>query len=102
MVLEAFVSMLYNAALLLSLVVVFDVISRDAHTEKFWEQILAGFILGAITLGIMMNPWVMRPGVVFDTRTIFLSVGVMFFGVVPSVVSMLMAWLIVCGWAAMA
>lgn len=91
MVLEAFVSMLYNAALLLSLVVVFDVISRDAHTEKFWEQILAGFILGAITLGIMMNPWVMRPGVVFDTRTIFLSVGVMFFGVVPSVVSMLMA-----------
>lgn len=90
MILEAFVSMLYNAALLLSLVVVFDILSVGTRYEKIPEQLLSGFILGAITLGIMMNPWVLRPGIVFDTRTIFLSIGTMFFGALPSLIAMLM------------
>ena len=56
MILEAFVSLLYNAALLLSLVVVFDVLSVNATARKIREKLMTGFSLGAIVLGIMMNP----------------------------------------------
>ena len=91
MILEAFVSLLYNAALLLSLVVVVDILSTHSYHEKIPEQLLAGFILGAISLGIMMNPLILKPGVVFDTRTIFLSIGTMFFGLIPSAVAIIMS-----------
>ena len=91
MILEAFVSLLYNAALLLSLVVVFDVLSVNATARKIREKLITGFSLGAIILGIMMNPWTLKPGIVFDTRTIFLSISGMFFGLVPNLIAMLMS-----------
>ncbi|MDD4806307.1 MAG: ATP-binding protein, partial [Candidatus Cloacimonetes bacterium] len=47
--------------------------------------------LGAIVLGIMMNPWTLKPGIVFDTRTIFLGISGMFFGFVPNLIAMLMS-----------
>jgi len=91
MILEAFVSLLYNAALLLSLVVVFDVLSVNATARKIREKLITGFSLGAIVLGIMMNPWTLKPGIVFDTRTIFLGISGMFFGFVPNLIAMLMS-----------
>lgn len=91
MILEAFISLLYNATLLLSLVVMFDVQSENAIARKLRGKLITGFALGAIVLGIMMNPWTLKPGIVFDTRTIFLGISGMFFGFVPNLIAMLMS-----------
>jgi len=55
------------------------------------RQFLIGLILGAICIGVMMNPWVFMTGVIFDTRSVLLSIAGLFFGVTASVVATIMA-----------
>ncbi len=87
MILDTFVSLIYNAALLLSLTIVYDIIAtRETRINRI-TQIYTGMIVGVIALAIMINPWIMQPGVVFDTRTILYSLAALFFGPVTAIVS---------------
>ena len=82
-----FTSLIYNAALLLSLGIIFDALTLRANRYEWWVKILAGFALGFIALAIMVNPWVLRPGIVFDTRSILFSLIGMFFGASSSLIA---------------
>ena len=78
---EIFVSLINNAALLLALVVLYDLISHPKVGKKtYQEKILTGSAIGIIGIAVMMNSWHFNPGVVFDTRSILLSVTGLFFG----------------------
>jgi PAS domain S-box-containing protein len=87
-----FVSLIYNAALLLALGIIFDSITLRSYRNSLIAKILTGLCLGGIALAIMLNPWVLRPGVVFDTRSILLSLTAMFFGIIPTAIAALMAF----------
>lgn len=54
-------------------------------------MLFSGFIMGAICIGVMLNPWVFRPGVVFDTRSVLLSVAGLFFDTNSAAVATIMA-----------
>jgi PAS domain S-box-containing protein len=82
-----FAGMMYNAALLMALGIVFDSITLRNLPNKLLAKIITGIILGAITLAIMLNPFVLKPGVVFDTRSIMLSLTGMFFGIIPTLIA---------------
>ena len=78
-----------NAALLLSICLVYDVLVLNRKTE--WEslnRLATGFLVGVIGVAVMIStvPW--YPGVVFDTRSILLAVSGLFFGLAPTVVAM--------------
>ncbi len=49
--------------------------------ETLGWKLLSGTVLGLISIGLMMNPWQLGPGVFFDTRTILMSVGGLFLGI---------------------
>lgn len=86
-----FVGLIYNAALLMALGIVFDSITlRNLH-NTFWAKVISGVFLGCIVLAIMLNPFVLKPGVVFDTRSILLCLTAMFFGIIPTVIAAIMA-----------
>jgi PAS domain S-box-containing protein len=88
---SAFVSLLENAALLLVLVFVYDLLSRYFKRQTFAFKILTGVVLGAIAVAVMLAALVFPSGVMFDTRSVVLSMGTLFYGTVPGAIAGLIA-----------
>jgi PAS domain S-box-containing protein len=80
-----------NVSLLLAMALLFD--SAGARwrpkSMSMW-QVPFGLLIGGIGVAIMLSPWVLMPGVVFDTRSVLLGISGLFFGVVPTTIAMLM------------
>jgi LytS/YehU family sensor histidine kinase len=62
---------------------------KDEETKKTNSKLLTGLIIGGIGIILMMTPWTLVPGILFDTRSILLAVSGLFFGTVPTVVAMI-------------
>jgi len=78
-----------NGALLLALVLLFDVVAPTSRIGRLsLRQASLGVIIGAIGLGVMLTPWRFAPGIVFDTRSVLLSISGLFFGAAPTLVAM--------------
>jgi signal transduction histidine kinase len=89
-----------NAALLLAVAVVFDLLSlRVTFDRTRLQQSIAGLILGVIGVSIMLTPWQFAPGIFFDTRTVLLNVVGLFFGAIPTAAALavMIAWRIAQG-----
>ena len=85
---EAFSGMIYNAALLVLLGVISDSFLIKQPTRKILpNKILIGVIIGLIGIALMTNPWVLVPGIIFDTRSILISLTGLFFGTIPAIVA---------------
>jgi PAS domain S-box-containing protein len=84
-------ALIYNAALLLALAFLFDVIVNHVTIRKMsvW-QIPLGIVIGAIGIGIMDTPWILIPGIIFDTRSILLGITGLFFGLIPTLIAIIM------------
>jgi PAS domain S-box-containing protein len=76
-----------NAALLLVLAFVYDLIARHFRRQTMLVKILTGVVLGAIALAVMLASWRLPSGTLFDTRSVVLSVGTLFFGTIPGLVA---------------
>jgi PAS domain S-box-containing protein len=89
-----FFNLINNAAFLLALWAIYGVI-----TTKNWslkaniEKMLAGLIIGLIGMAIMHDPFSFSFGVVFDTRSILLSLSGLFFGSVPTLIAVIITTL---------
>jgi len=80
-----------NAALLLALSLIYEIFHNIPQTtENAVREILTGIVIGVIGIAIMMNPWMFMPGVVFDTRSVLLSISGLFLGTVPTLLAMFM------------
>ncbi|WP_084158705.1 PAS domain S-box protein [Solidesulfovibrio alcoholivorans] len=87
-----FLGLVNNAALLLALAFLYDSFTRAEIGHPSWrKRVLAGLCLGGMAMAVMLNPWELRAGLFFDTRSILLGVAGLFFGVLPTVVAMVMA-----------
>lgn len=84
-------SLVFNAALLLTVVLVLDLATTQRRLESLQgSQLLTGVILGGIGIGVMMAPLTLLPGLIFDVRSVLLAVSGLFFGPLPTVVAMAM------------
>lgn len=80
-----------NAALLLAVAVVFDVVSSRVTIDRARiEQAISGLLLGVIGVSIMLSPWHFASGIFFDTRTVLLLIAALFFGPMPSAIALAM------------
>ncbi len=85
-------SLVFNAALLLTVVLVLDLATTQRRLESLQgRQLLTGVILGGIGIGVMMAPLTLLPGLIFDVRSVLLAVSGLFFGPLPTAVAMAMA-----------
>lgn len=64
---------------------------KQEMPNKLWRKMLTGVIIGGIGVILMLSPWTLVPGLVFDTRSILLSISGIFFGPVPTIVAMAIA-----------
>lgn len=89
---SAVTDLLHNTAILLSVVVIFDLAtSRLRFRGRPVREFLMGVVLGLLAVGVIMASYRLEPGVVFDTRSVLLSVSGLFFGTLPTVVAMVIA-----------
>ena len=87
---EPLIPLINNAALLIAMVVVYEALStRIRERKKIWWQVISGLILGGIGMAVMLNPWVLAPGVIFDTRSVILGLSGLFFGTIPTLLAVL-------------
>jgi len=84
-----FLGLLQNTAILLALGMLYDYLwARDEKSQTLGYKLLAGTIIGGIGIILILTPWTLIPGLVFDTRSVMLSVTGLFFGPVPTVIAM--------------
>lgn len=84
---EPFLGLVNNAALLLALSVLYSILALQVKKKNIWTESLAGLLLGTFTVILMLNPWVLQAGIIFDTRSILLSIIAMFFGILPTLIA---------------
>jgi signal transduction histidine kinase len=84
-----FLGLLQNTAILLAFSMLYDNLwIRRERKGNPYIKILIGLLIGAIGIILMLSPWTMVPGVVFDTRTVMLSISGLFFGPIPTITAM--------------
>ncbi|MBN1582143.1 MAG: PAS domain S-box protein, partial [Anaerolineae bacterium] len=81
---NTFMGLVNNAALLLALAILYDILPPPAKTRRWLQAILTGILLGLIGVAVMLTPWRFSEGVIFDTRSILLSITGLFFGPVST------------------
>lgn len=75
---------LVNIMLLLTLSVVYATFPFKTYRKLISHVILVGTVVGFIGIFIMLNPVVIQDGLIFDSRTILISVSAMVFGFFPA------------------
>jgi PAS domain S-box-containing protein len=89
--LSTFTSLLYNAALLLVLVFVYDLLARRLRQRSLAFRLVTGVVLGCIAVATMVAALHLSSGLIFDTRSVVLSTGTLFYGTVPGLIAGLIA-----------
>ncbi|MCY7418822.1 MAG: histidine kinase [Chloroflexi bacterium] len=86
-----FATFIQNAALLLAVTVLFDLVvdrfGAGIDRPGPLPAIATGLVLGAIGVSIMLTPFQLAPGLFFDARGVFLAAVGLFFGTVPTVLA---------------
>ncbi len=83
------VSLLQNIAILLSLSMIYDFSWLKNENSGITYKLLNGIIIGSFGVVLMLTTWTYEPGIVFDTRSILLTVAGLFFGIIPTVVAII-------------
>ncbi len=88
---EMLISLANNAALLLVLSIIYEAgyfIPPKYHRIR---PVVHGLLIALVCVMIMLMPFTLEKGVVFDTRSILISVSVLFFGPLPALFTVVAA-----------
>ncbi len=86
----AIISLLNNAALLLILSVIYE-LTYYLFPRSRIKQVANGVLVALTCIAIMSMPFKLIPGVVFDTRSILISVTALIFGPIPTIITIITA-----------
>ncbi|MDD3275846.1 MAG: PAS domain S-box protein [Kiritimatiellales bacterium] len=87
---DILISLLNNAVLLLAIATVYDLLTSKGSSIKnrVFRQILTGIVLGVLGIGLILTALHLKPGIIFDTRSVLLSLSGLFFGLIPTLIAM--------------
>lgn len=88
---EILIDLIRNSVLLFALVFVYGATNFKPREKSLNKKIFLGLIIGGFSVLIMLNPWTSAPGLIFDTRSVLLSVTGMFFGWVTTLISVVIS-----------
>lgn len=82
---------LNNAILLLGLGVIYSVMPVKKTKSMIIQSFVIGLLISMIVVFVMLNPFPISEGVVLDTRSILISVSAFFFGLIPTLMTVITA-----------
>ncbi|MDD3892607.1 MAG: LytS/YhcK type 5TM receptor domain-containing protein, partial [Bacteroidales bacterium] len=74
------IDLIYNLSALVALSIVSGFIDNRWSSTKQRGALLQGFLFGIVAILAMMNPLVLEEGLVFDGRSVVISLSGLFFG----------------------
>ncbi|MFA7361032.1 MAG: ATP-binding protein [Candidatus Kapaibacterium sp.] len=83
------IELIYNLSILVALSVLSGFIDTRYNRKKITGKVLQGLLFGAVVIIGMINPFVLTEGIIFDGRTIVISLCTFFFGPISGIVSSL-------------
>ncbi|PKM86879.1 MAG: hypothetical protein CVU87_10800, partial [Firmicutes bacterium HGW-Firmicutes-12] len=86
---ELFRGMIFNASLLLTISIFYNIYFAKYWKNKVLYNILLGVLIGFIGILVVINSVELSKGVIFDARSILVSVIGMFFGFIPTFIAVL-------------
>ena len=86
-----FSDLISNVALLLALSILYSFLTRIWKHEEIPGRILGGFLFGLVAVAGMINPFNYEPGVIFDARSMVVSMAGLFGGPLTAAISTLIA-----------
>ncbi len=86
-----FTQIVHNVTLLISLVAFYTLTIRFRNNYPRWNRLISGLMFGGISVLGMMSPFHYAPGIIFDGRSIILTLAGLFGGGIVSAISILMA-----------
>ncbi|BDX39367.1 hypothetical protein CYCD_27220 [Tenuifilaceae bacterium CYCD] len=82
------IGLIQNIAVLLTFAMIFENFwLKKENSARILPKIISGLFIGIIGIVIMYTPWTLVPGLVFDTRSIMLSISGLFFGPIPTLIA---------------
>jgi len=85
--LEIIIALIQNIAILLAMVFVYSLLLSKKQTDKPYYKIALGVFNGLVGILLMWTALHLDNGVIFDTRSILISVSGMFFGAIPTAIA---------------
>ncbi|MBN1949074.1 MAG: PAS domain S-box protein [Candidatus Cloacimonetes bacterium] len=86
-----YLSLLQNVVLLLALSTLYSLLTRLRWKSEIWARILSGILFGVVAIIGMNFPFRYSPGIIYDGRSIILSLAGMFGGGITAALSALIA-----------
>ena len=83
------VQIIYNLSILIAFTVFSDFIHSFLKTKKYTAIVVQGILFGIATVIAMMNPFVLTEGLIFDGRSVVLSLCTLFFGPIAGCISLI-------------
>ncbi|HON18556.1 MAG TPA: PAS domain S-box protein [Salinivirgaceae bacterium] len=85
-----YLGIIENAALLIAIAVLYDFVWLKYNKQRiFLLQCFLGIMLGLVGIILMKNPWVLIEGIVFDIRSVLLTISGLFFGAISTLIAMI-------------
>ena len=81
------ITLINNIALLLVTSVANEAINALPLKFRRWQPWLNGVVLSVICIILMNIPFTLRPGLIYDTRSILISVAGLVFGLIPTLIT---------------
>lgn len=85
-----FIGLIYNLSLLIALSVVSSFVSFK-WKQKITNEIVQGLIFGSTALIAMLQPLTLGPGLIFDGRSVVISLCGLFYGPIAALIAAIMA-----------
>ncbi|MFH1879198.1 MAG: PAS domain S-box protein, partial [Bacillota bacterium] len=82
-----FLPLIENASLLLVLSVIYETVNYFPLRFRRIQPLFNGALIALICVIIMSMPYTLQPGLVFDTRSILISVAALIFGPIPTAIT---------------
>ena len=83
------IELIQNAAVLLAFAMLYENFwVKNENSKSIGAKIIMGFILSGIGVVLMFTPWTWTPGMIFDTRSVMISIAGLFFGTIPTIITM--------------
>jgi len=85
------IELIYNLSILISFSIISGFIDKRWERKTITGKILQGFLFGITSVIGMMNPFILTSGIIFDGRSIVISLCTLFFGPLSGGIASVMA-----------
>lgn len=88
---DTFVDLINNAVLLFALGFIYGATNFKPKEVEPFKKIILGLVIGGFAMLVMMTPWYASEGLIYDTRSVLLSVTGLFFGGLTTSIAVVIA-----------